>query len=89
MKKADKPADKMARVDAVLKRSRELAARCKQAEPANPYEQYRQLQKSDPVAAGEYWRANKDAITNLSRADFSKLTPAQKSAHCLDGGRIK
>ena len=32
----------------------------------NAHSKFRQLQKTDPVAAGEYWRANKQTILSLA-----------------------
>ena len=33
---------------------------------ANAHNRFRQLQKTDPIAAGEYWRANKQTILSLA-----------------------
>ena len=51
-------------VEAVRKRAAELLASAQEtAENAvSPWRRYRLLQKSDPQAAGEYWRANQAAI---------------------------
>ena len=50
-------------IEAIRQRADELMKSAQQtAESVTPYSRYKELKKSDPRAAGEYWRANADKI---------------------------